>query len=147
YVNLFKDPISFEDDGNGDNVGDDVDEIGDDDGGNVDNDANDYDGNRDEEDVNEGDKYPNGSNPSFGFSKINLEDFGNDSAHSRMFVVYGVRLNLEFLAPGLWLDANSKSMFDGTLAYFDAKWESFSNQVNAQFKGNKDGLALGGIDL
>nr|GFA47634.1 hypothetical protein [Tanacetum cinerariifolium] len=41
----------------------------------------------------------------------------------------------------------SKSMFDGTLATFEAKWESFSNQVNAQFKGNKDGLALGGIDL
>ncbi|GJU80508.1 hypothetical protein Tco_1282873 [Tanacetum coccineum] len=41
----------------------------------------------------------------------------------------------------------SKSMFDGTLATFDAKWESFSNQVNAQFKGNKGGLALEGIDL
>ncbi|GKD33786.1 ulp1 protease family, C-terminal catalytic domain-containing protein [Tanacetum coccineum] len=38
-------------------------------------------------------------------------------------------------------------MFDGTLASFDAKWESFSNQVNAQFKGNKGGLALGGVDL
>nr|GEV87639.1 hypothetical protein [Tanacetum cinerariifolium] len=41
----------------------------------------------------------------------------------------------------------SKSMFNGTLASFDAKWESFSNQVNAQFKGKKSGLALGGIDL
>ncbi|GKD87041.1 hypothetical protein Tco_1358195, partial [Tanacetum coccineum] len=29
YVNLFKDPISFKDDGNGDNVGDDDDENGD----------------------------------------------------------------------------------------------------------------------
>nr|GEV36025.1 hypothetical protein [Tanacetum cinerariifolium] len=38
-------------------------------------------------------------------------------------------------------------MFDGTLASFDAKLESFSNQVNAQFKGNKCGLALRGIDL
>nr|GFD02689.1 hypothetical protein [Tanacetum cinerariifolium] len=38
-------------------------------------------------------------------------------------------------------------MFDGTLATFDAKWESFSNQVIAQFKGNKVGLDLGGIDL
>nr|GEW53309.1 hypothetical protein [Tanacetum cinerariifolium] len=350
YVNLFKDPISFEDDGNGDNVGDDDDENGDDDDGNVDNDANDCDGNRDKEDVNEGDKDPNGSNPSFGFSKIILEDFGNDSgpaekdkvvegnpaeqgtvvegnqaeeceimstpenftqwleknvdlvrevidsitaeylygdlfgdtsatleamnqeitpeklptqkaspspkkravkpssyllspymnkktnvvpkitrlefilgnsllamqgdkmviesksheihsesrviysesdviyseshsenvfeAHFGKFIVYGVRLNLETLAPGLWLDANvidcwgtilnheesfrateskskhffptgciSKSMFDGTLASFDAKWESFSNQVNAQFKVNKGGLGLGGIDL
>nr|GEU38292.1 hypothetical protein [Tanacetum cinerariifolium] len=79
YVNLFKHPISFEDDGNGDNVGDDDDENGDDDGGNVDNDVNDCDGYGDEEDVNEGDKDPNGSNPSFGFSKISLEDFGNDS--------------------------------------------------------------------
>ncbi|GKD57112.1 hypothetical protein Tco_1290499, partial [Tanacetum coccineum] len=41
----------------------------------------------------------------------------------------------------------SKSMFDGTLASFDAKWERFSNQVNAQFKGNKGGLALRGIEL
>ncbi|GKG19137.1 hypothetical protein Tco_0376236, partial [Tanacetum coccineum] len=48
--------ISFKDDGNGDNVGDDDDENGDDDDGNVDNDANDGDGNGDEEDVNKGDK-------------------------------------------------------------------------------------------
>nr|GFA64660.1 hypothetical protein [Tanacetum cinerariifolium] len=74
-----------EDDGNGDNVGDDDDENGDDDenrdddGGNVNNDVNDCDVNGDSEDVNEGDKDPNGSNPSFGFSKISLEDFGNDS--------------------------------------------------------------------
>nr|GEW52213.1 hypothetical protein [Tanacetum cinerariifolium] len=172
YVNLFKYPISFEDDGNGDNVGndddDDDDENKDEDGGNVDNDANDGDGNRDEEDVNEGDKDPNGSNSSFGFSKISLKDFGNDrgptkkdkvvkgnpteqgtgdlfgdnsatleamnqeitleklptqkaslslkkrgdkienvfEAHFGKFIVYGVRLNLETLAPGLWLDAN-----------------------------------------
>nr|GEZ82373.1 hypothetical protein [Tanacetum cinerariifolium] len=79
HVNLFKDLISFKDDGNGDNVGDDDDENRDDDGGNVDNDANDCDGNRDKEDVNEGDKDPNGSNLSFGFSKISLENFGNDS--------------------------------------------------------------------
>nr|GEW28814.1 hypothetical protein [Tanacetum cinerariifolium] len=49
------------------------------DGGNVNIDANDCDGNGNEEDVNEGDKDPNGSNPSFGLSKISLEDFGNDS--------------------------------------------------------------------
>ncbi|GKG53110.1 hypothetical protein Tco_0552378, partial [Tanacetum coccineum] len=50
YVNLFKDPISFKDDGNGDNVGDDDDdENRDDDDGNVDNDTNDGDGNGDEE--------------------------------------------------------------------------------------------------
>nr|GEV28279.1 hypothetical protein [Tanacetum cinerariifolium] len=72
YVNLFKDPISFKDDGNEDNVGDDDDENEDD------NDANDGDGNGDEEDVNEGNKDLNRSNSSFGFSKISLEDFGND---------------------------------------------------------------------
>nr|GFC30950.1 hypothetical protein [Tanacetum cinerariifolium] len=91
YVNLFKDPISFEDDGNGDNVGDDDDENrdddenGDDDGGNVNNDANDCDGNGDEEYVNEDDKDPNGSNPSFGFSKISLEDFDNDSGPAEKY--------------------------------------------------------------
>nr|GEV34568.1 hypothetical protein [Tanacetum cinerariifolium] len=188
YVNLFIDPISFEDDGNVDNVGDDDDENGDDDGGNVDNDANDCDGNRDEEDVNKGDKDPNGSNPSFGFSKISLEDFGNDSGPAEKdkvvegnpteqgTVVEGNQAEeCEIMTPGLWLDANvidcwgtvlnheesfrateskskhffqpSKPMFDGTLASFDAKWESLSNQVNAQFKGNKGGLTLGGIDL
>nr|GEZ73916.1 hypothetical protein [Tanacetum cinerariifolium] len=91
YVNLFKDPISFEDDGNGDNIRYHSKMIGtgimlvmmmmrmgmmmnmDDDGGNVNNDVN-----GDSEDVNEGDKDPNGRNPSFGFSKISLEDFGND---------------------------------------------------------------------
>ncbi|GKE70586.1 hypothetical protein Tco_1528658, partial [Tanacetum coccineum] len=41
----------------------------------------------------------------------------------------------------------SKSMFDGTLPSDDDKWESFSNQVKAQFKGNKGGLALQGVDL
>nr|GEW78498.1 hypothetical protein [Tanacetum cinerariifolium]GEW84672.1 hypothetical protein [Tanacetum cinerariifolium] len=299
-VEWTEDPISFDVDLD---VGND--RNGDDDW-NDDND-NDSDGNGVEEDVNEGDKDPNGSNPSFGFSKISLDDFHNDSgptgiesvdpteqetivevnppeecelmstlenytqwldknadlvregdlfgdnsttlkamnqeitpeklptqkaipspkkravkpfyyllspymnkktnvvpkitrlefilgnslfamqgdkienvfeAHFGKFIVYGVPLNLETLAPGLWLNANvidcwgtvlnheesfqaaqskskhffptdciSKSMFDGTLASFDAKWKSFSNQVNAQFKGNKGGLAFGGIDL
>ncbi|GJR73605.1 ulp1 protease family, C-terminal catalytic domain-containing protein [Tanacetum coccineum] len=214
-VNLFKDPISFKDDGNGDNVGDD-DENGDDDDGNVDNDANDGDisledfgndsgpaekdkvveGNPTEQGtVVEGDQaeeYEIMSTPEnftqwldknvdlvgegdlFCDNSATLEAMNQEitpkklptqkaspspkkrdgdkiknvfEAHFGKFIVYGVRLNLETLAPGLWLDANSKSMFDGTLASFDAKWESFSNQVNAQFKGNKGGLALGGIDL
>nr|GFA14465.1 hypothetical protein [Tanacetum cinerariifolium] len=91
YVNLFKDPISFENDGNGDNVSDDDDENGDDDenrdddGGNVNNDVNDCDVNGDSEDVNEGDKDPYGSNLSFGFSKISLEDFGNDSGPAKKY--------------------------------------------------------------
>nr|GEY49802.1 hypothetical protein [Tanacetum cinerariifolium]GEY66206.1 hypothetical protein [Tanacetum cinerariifolium] len=284
HVYLFKDPISFEDDGNGDNVDDDDDENGDDDCGNVDNDANDGDGNRDEEDVNEGDKDPNGSNPSFGFSKISLEDFGNDRGPAEKDkVVEGYPTEQGTVVEGnqdeeceimstaknftQWLDKNvdlvwevidsitaeylygdlfgdnsatleamnqeitpeklptqkaspspkkravkpssyllslymnkktnvvlkitrlefilenslfamqgdkmvissksheirdsnhlsdmifidseshSKSMFDGTLASFDAKRESFSNKVNAQFKGNKGSLAVGGIDL
>ncbi|GJW80736.1 ulp1 protease family, C-terminal catalytic domain-containing protein [Tanacetum coccineum] len=91
-------------------------------------------------------------------------------------IVYGIRLNLETLAPGLRIDSNvidcwgailnheekfrdaesksrhffspvSKSMFDGTLPSDDDKWESFSNQVKAQFKGNEGGLALKGVDL
>ncbi|GJR50950.1 hypothetical protein Tco_1401471 [Tanacetum coccineum] len=78
YFNLFKDPISFEDDGNGNNVGDDDDGNGDD-GDDGDDDANDGDGNVDENDANECDKNPNGSNQSFGFNKISLDDFGNDS--------------------------------------------------------------------
>ncbi|GJY46339.1 hypothetical protein Tco_0435402 [Tanacetum coccineum] len=64
YFNLFKDPISFEDDGNGNNVGDDDDGNGDD----GDDDANDGDGNVDENDANECDKNPNGSNQSFCFN-------------------------------------------------------------------------------
>ncbi|GKE00127.1 ulp1 protease family, C-terminal catalytic domain-containing protein, partial [Tanacetum coccineum] len=94
------------------------------------------------------------------------------------FIVYGIRLNMETLAPGLWIDANvidcrgailnheerfrdaeskarhffptgciTKSMFDGTLTSHNDKWESFSNQVKAHFKGNEGGLALEGIDL
>ncbi|GJZ00557.1 hypothetical protein Tco_0517986, partial [Tanacetum coccineum] len=38
-------------------------------------------------------------------------------------------------------------MFDGTLTSDNNKWERFSNQVKAQFKGNEGGLALEGIDL
>nr|GEW93657.1 hypothetical protein [Tanacetum cinerariifolium] len=243
YVQVFRDPISFDvdvDAGNDDN--------GDDDGD--DGNDNDSDGNRDEEDVNEGDKDPNGSNPSFGFSKISLDDFHNDSgptgiesvdpteqetivvgdlfvdnSETRELMNQGLSTHdqiptkkaspspikraikpscyllstymnkktnvvpkstrLEFIVgnnmfamQGLWLDANvvdcwgavlnhedrsrsaesksrhffptgciSKSMFDGTLDTFDAKWKSFSNQVNTQFKGNKGGLAFEGIDL
>ncbi|GKB56928.1 hypothetical protein Tco_0913114, partial [Tanacetum coccineum] len=75
YFNLFKDPISFEDDRNGNNVRDDDDGNGD--GG--DDDVNDGDGNVDENDENECDKNPNGRNQSFGFNKTSLDDFGNDS--------------------------------------------------------------------
>ncbi|GJY14963.1 ulp1 protease family, C-terminal catalytic domain-containing protein [Tanacetum coccineum] len=215
YVQVFRDPISF-----------DVDmDVVNESNGDDDND-NDGDGNGDEED-------PNGSNPRFGFSKISLNDFGNDSGptekesvdpaeqgigdfcfesdviqsesdeiqseshvihfeshvilseshnvfetHSGEYSVYGLRLNMETLAPGLWIDANvidcwgailnheerfrvadsktrhffptgciTQSMFDGTLATDDAKWDSFSNQVKAQFSGNDDRLALQGIDL
>nr|GEU52148.1 hypothetical protein [Tanacetum cinerariifolium] len=252
YVNLFKDPIPFEDYGNGDNVGDDDDdENGDDDGD------------------------PNGSNPSFGFSKISLENFGNNSGPTEkdkvvegnpteqgtvvegneaeegeimstpenftqwleknvdlvgegdlfgdnsgtleamnqeitpeklptqkgspspkkravkpssyllspymkkktnvvlkitrmefilgnsLFAMQGDKMVIQSKSHEIYSESHvihseyhvihsgshSKSMFNGTLASFDAKWESFSNQVNAQLKGNKGGLALGGIDL
>ncbi|GKA37489.1 ulp1 protease family, C-terminal catalytic domain-containing protein [Tanacetum coccineum] len=279
YFNLFKDPISFEDDRNGNNVGDDDDGNGDD----GDDDANDGNGNVDENDANECDKNLNGSNQSFGFNKISLDDFGNDSgltksepvdptkqgtvvdvntaeeaentvenygdlfgdnsvarealnevvtpqiqptqkrvvkpssyvlspymnkktnvvpkitkmefivgnslfamqgdklvtsSHFEKFILYGIRLNLETLSPGLWLDANvidcwgailnyeerfraadsksrhffptgciTQSMLDGTFTSFDEKWKRFSDQVNAQFKGNEGGRGLEGIDL
>nr|GFA15018.1 ulp1 protease family, C-terminal catalytic domain-containing protein [Tanacetum cinerariifolium] len=70
--------ISFNDDGNKDN--------------DRDNDANDDDGNRDDEDGNLDDDD--------GEVKMIFE------AHSGKFSVYGIRLNLETLAPGLWIDVN-----------------------------------------
>nr|GEU73538.1 hypothetical protein [Tanacetum cinerariifolium] len=192
YVNLFKYPISFEDDENEDNVGDDDDENGDDDenrdndGGNVNNDVNDCDVNRDSEDVNEGDKDPNGSNLSFGFSKISLEDFGNDSGlakkdkvvegntseqgtvvegnkaeergnheYTREFYTMGdlfgdnsvtfESMNQDITPEKLPTQKGSPSPKKDLFAMQGDKL--FSNQVNAQFKGSKDGLALGGINL
>nr|GEW75973.1 ulp1 protease family, C-terminal catalytic domain-containing protein [Tanacetum cinerariifolium] len=221
YIQVFGNPISFDvdvDAGNDHNRDDDGDD---------DND-NDSDGNEDEEEVNEGDKDLNESNSSFGFSKISLDDFRNDSSLTGIESVdpteqetivevnlpkecelgdligdnsttleamnqeiTPVKLPTQKASPGpkkgretfflplnpymnkktnlviqsksheihseshviysefhvIHFESHSKSMFDGTLASFDAKWESFSNQVNAQFKGNKGGLALGGIDL
>ncbi|GJV31887.1 ulp1 protease family, C-terminal catalytic domain-containing protein [Tanacetum coccineum] len=178
YFDLFKDPISFEDDGNRNNVRDDDDGNGDD----GDDDANDGDGNVVENDANECDKNPNGSNQSFGFNKISLDDFGNDrgptesepvdptkqgtvvdvniakegvnrvenygimsspeeftqwlnknvnlvgeacdsiatevtSSHFEKFILYGIRLNLETLSPGLWLDANVIDCWGAILNY------------------------------
>ncbi|GKE09933.1 ulp1 protease family, C-terminal catalytic domain-containing protein, partial [Tanacetum coccineum] len=231
YFNLFKDPISFEDDGNGDD-GDD--------------DANDGDGNVEENDANECDKNPNGSNQSFGFNKISLDDFGNDSVvdvntteeGENTVENYGIMsspeeftkwlnkngnlvgeacdsIATEYLHGDLFGDnsaarealnevvtpqiqptqkrvvkpssyvlspymnrktnvtvggavlnyeerfraADSKSrhffptgcitqsMLDGTFTSFDEKWKRFSDQVNAQFKGNEGGRGLEGIDL
>nr|GEV74849.1 hypothetical protein [Tanacetum cinerariifolium] len=172
YVNLFKDPISFNDEGNGDNVGGDYDENGDDDHSNMVNDVNDGDGNRDEEDVNEAEKdkvvegNPNeqgtvveenqaeeceiistpenftqwldknvdlvGEGDLFGDNPVALEAMNQE--------ITPEKLPTQKASP-------IKSMFDGTLASFNSKWESFSNLVNAQFKGNKGGLTLGGIDL
>nr|GEU41074.1 hypothetical protein [Tanacetum cinerariifolium] len=203
YVNLFKDPTSFKDDRNGDNVGDDDDENGDDDekrdddGGNVNNDVN-----GDSEDVNEGDKDPNGSNPSFGFSKISLEDFGNDcgldekdkaveeNTTEQGTVVEGTEAeegeimstpenftqwlekNMDLVGEGDLFGDNSatlESMNQGitpeklpTQTYLFAmqgdkmvilskshEIHSESHEIHSEshFKGNKDGLALGSIDL
>nr|GEZ85111.1 hypothetical protein [Tanacetum cinerariifolium] len=168
YVQVFRDPISFDvdvDAGNDCNGDDDRDD---------DND-NDSDGNGDEEDVNEGDKYPNRSNSSFGFSKISLDDFHNDSGptqiesvdptdkkpllnenvfetHFGKFIVYGVRLNLETLAPSLWLDANVIDCW-GTVLNHEESFRAAESKskhffpTDCIFKGNKGGLVLGGIDL
>nr|GEU83260.1 hypothetical protein [Tanacetum cinerariifolium] len=206
YVKVFRDPISFDvdvDAGNDRNGDDDWDD---------DND-NDSDGNGDEEDVNEGDKDPNGSNPSFRFSKISLDDFRNDSGptgiesgdlfggnsatleamnqeitpkklptqkaspspkkravkpssyllspymnkktnvvpkitrlefilRNSLFAMKDDKMVIQSKSHEIHSESHSKSMFDRTLASFDDKWESFSNQVNAQYKGNKGGLPL-----
>nr|GEV34707.1 ulp1 protease family, C-terminal catalytic domain-containing protein [Tanacetum cinerariifolium] len=87
YVNLFKAPISLNDDGNRDNGGDDDDDGNEDNDG--DDDVNDGDGNGDEEDKNEGDKDPNGSNLSFGFTKISLDDFESVDLTEQGIVVEG----------------------------------------------------------
>nr|GEV45322.1 hypothetical protein [Tanacetum cinerariifolium] len=186
------------------------------DGGNVSNRDDDNDHLNVDDDLN--DKDPMSSNPSFGFSKVNLDDFDKQlsgsvrrltpdrmgtraskvslipkkwivkpssyllspymnkktkvvpkitrleftignylfamqgdkmekvfESHSGEFIMYGVSLNMETLAPGLWIDANTKSMFDRTLVCDDGKWESFSNQVKAQPKGKESGLTLEGL--
>ncbi|GJQ98157.1 ulp1 protease family, C-terminal catalytic domain-containing protein [Tanacetum coccineum] len=92
--------------------------------------------------------------------------------HSGGFNVYGIRLNLETLAPGLevgWIRriqeldtaywgflgvGTTLDIFQniilipyleyGVLSPLDT---AFSNQVKAQFKGNEGGLALQGVDL
>nr|GEX44619.1 hypothetical protein [Tanacetum cinerariifolium] len=78
--------------------------------------------------------------------------------------VFGFRLNMETLAPGLLIDANvvdcwgevlnyeehfrkTLSMFDGTYATDEERWENFSAQGSVQFKESVNGLALSGIDL
>ncbi|GJX02312.1 hypothetical protein Tco_0186225 [Tanacetum coccineum] len=68
-------------------------------------------------------------------------------------IVYGIRLNMETLTPSLWIDANVIDCWGAILNHEERFWdveskcESFSNQVKAQFKGNKGDLALKGIDL
>ncbi|GJY36166.1 ulp1 protease family, C-terminal catalytic domain-containing protein [Tanacetum coccineum] len=44
-------------------------------------------------------------------------------------------------------DKETLSMFDGTYATDEERWENFSAQVSAQFKDNVNGLALMVIDL
>ncbi|GJW98776.1 ulp1 protease family, C-terminal catalytic domain-containing protein [Tanacetum coccineum] len=46
----------------------------------------------------------------------------------------------------LHIPSQQKSMLDGTFTSFDEKWKRFSDQVNAQFKGNEGGRGLEGID-
>ncbi|GKA87556.1 ulp1 protease family, C-terminal catalytic domain-containing protein [Tanacetum coccineum] len=206
YFNLFKDPISFDDDGNGNNVGDDFDGNGDD----GDDEANDGDGNVNENDVNESEEGENTvenygimSSPeeftqwlnknvnlvgeacdSIATEYLHGDLFGDNSAarealnevvtpqiqptqkrvvkpssyvlspymnkktnvvpkitkmefivgnslfamqgdklenvfeaHFEKFVLYGIRLNLETLSPGLWLDANVIDCWGAILNY------------------------------
>nr|GEU97477.1 hypothetical protein [Tanacetum cinerariifolium] len=69
-------------------------------------------------------------------------------SNSGEFIVYGVSLDMETLAPARHFSNTgciTKSMFDRTLVCDDGKWESFSNQVKAQPKGKESGLALEGL--
>ncbi|GKC57059.1 hypothetical protein Tco_1084657 [Tanacetum coccineum] len=136
------------------------------------------DGNRDVQDDNGGSKKQGDARDA-----INLDIVLNHIEHvfetsSGLEKVFGIRLNMETLAPGLWIDANvvdcwsevlnyeerfrkagslsrhffptgciTLSMFDGTYATDEERWENFSAQVSAQFKDNVNGLALNGIDL
>ncbi|GJW53916.1 integrase, catalytic region, zinc finger, CCHC-type containing protein [Tanacetum coccineum] len=51
------------------------------------------------------------------------------------------------LSPYMNKTTKTLSMFDGTYATDEERWENFSAQVSAQFKDNVNGLALNGIDL
>nr|GEY73058.1 hypothetical protein [Tanacetum cinerariifolium] len=146
YIQVFRDPISFDVDVSSVDGGNDSDGDDDNDQGNINKDLN--------------DKEPLGSSLSFGFSKVSLDDFekqpsGSGKSPKNQGDLFGQNLvTMEVLNQGpLTPDrmptraSNTKSMFDGTLASVDDKWESFSNQVKAQFKGNEGGLALEGIDL
>nr|GFA55531.1 hypothetical protein [Tanacetum cinerariifolium] len=119
YVQVFRDPILFDVDVSFTDGGNDSD--GDDD--------NDLDNGITYGELN--DKDPSGSNLGFGFRKVNLDDFDKQPSGSkfgRMEV-----LNQGPLTPDRMPTraSNTKSIFDGTLASDDDKWESFSNQVKA----------------
>ncbi|GJW78398.1 hypothetical protein Tco_0140080 [Tanacetum coccineum] len=51
------------------------------------------------------------------------------------------------LSPYMNKTTKTFSMFDGTYATDEERWENFSAQVSAQFKDNVNGLSLNGIDL
>nr|GEW99385.1 hypothetical protein [Tanacetum cinerariifolium] len=107
YIQVFRDPISFDVDVSSVDSGNDSDGDDDNDQGNINEDLN--------------DKEPLGSNLSFDFSKASLDDFDKQpsgsgksprtkengfESHSGEFIVYGICLNMKTLALGLWIDAN-----------------------------------------
>ncbi|PWA74618.1 hypothetical protein CTI12_AA249350 [Artemisia annua] len=81
--------------------------------------------------------------------KISKPEFilGNIFETNSGISIYSVRVNMETLAPGVDVDANTTSMFDGKLPSFDDKFEEFEKELSAQLKDNVGGLALDGIDL
>ncbi|GJS36735.1 hypothetical protein Tco_0535117 [Tanacetum coccineum] len=176
YVQFFKNPISFNVDGNKDNDGDDNgDDDADDGDGNGDNDgdddADDGDGNGDDEDGNLDDDGDQNGMPTEEYEIMStpesytqwlernadlvreiIDCIPDEYLYSDLFgqnLVTTKVLNQGPPTPDRMPTraSKTKSMFDGTLTSHNDKWESFSNQVKAQFKGNEGGLALEGIDL
>ncbi|GJW56105.1 hypothetical protein Tco_0102836 [Tanacetum coccineum] len=103
-------------------------------------------------------------------------DSSSDEKTSGEEKIIGIRLNMETLSPGLWIDANvvdcwgeilnygdrfrkdgslsrlfseraTLSMFDGTLSTYEDKWKSFAAKVSARFKDNVRGLSIIGLTL
>ncbi|GJW01807.1 hypothetical protein Tco_1557058 [Tanacetum coccineum] len=57
-----------------------------------------------------------------------------------------VRVNMETLAPTLWIDANNQGIIKGTLAE-EEQWKSFLDEIKAQFKYEPSSMSLSDFEL
>ncbi|GJT59454.1 ulp1 protease family, C-terminal catalytic domain-containing protein [Tanacetum coccineum] len=57
-----------------------------------------------------------------------------------------VPLNMETLAPRLWIDANTKAIIEGTF-YEEQQWKVFSDEISAQFEHDVSSISLFKVDL